>query len=212
MARRAVRVADLFHRDRFATKLGECSISTTSCCSTTIASRRWISRRRSMRSSPFAERIAPLRHRCDAALEELRAASANVLFEGAQGAMLDVDLGTYPYVTSSNTTAGFAATGTGLGPRYSMRCSASSRRTRRGWGRALSDRALRRLRRASLARRPRVRLGHRPAAPLRLVRCGGAAALDREFEGHRPVHHQARRARRPRHDPHLRRLPQRTAP
>jgi adenylosuccinate synthase len=40
-----------------------------------------------------------------------------VLFEGAQGAMLDVDLGTYPYVTSSNTTAGFAATGTGLGPR-----------------------------------------------------------------------------------------------
>jgi adenylosuccinate synthase len=40
-----------------------------------------------------------------------------VLFEGAQGAMLDVDLGTYPYVTSSNTTAGYAGTGTGLGPR-----------------------------------------------------------------------------------------------
>jgi adenylosuccinate synthase len=39
------------------------------------------------------------------------------MFEGAQGAMLDVDLGTYPYVTSSNTTAGFAGTGTGLGPR-----------------------------------------------------------------------------------------------
>ena len=42
---------------------------------------------------------------------------ANVLFEGAQGAMLDVDHGTYPFVTSSNTTAGFAGTGTGLGPR-----------------------------------------------------------------------------------------------
>jgi adenylosuccinate synthase len=41
-----------------------------------------------------------------------------VLFEGAQGAMLDIDHGTYPYVTSSNTTAGGAATGTGLGPRY----------------------------------------------------------------------------------------------
>ena len=40
-----------------------------------------------------------------------------MLFEGAQGAMLDVDLGTYPFVTSSNTTAGGAATGTGLGPR-----------------------------------------------------------------------------------------------
>ncbi len=39
------------------------------------------------------------------------------MFEGAQGAMLDVDLGTYPFVTSSNTTAGFAGTGTGLGPR-----------------------------------------------------------------------------------------------
>jgi adenylosuccinate synthase len=40
-----------------------------------------------------------------------------VLFEGAQGAMLDVDLGTYPFVTSSTTTAGGAAAGTGLGPR-----------------------------------------------------------------------------------------------
>ena len=39
------------------------------------------------------------------------------MFEGAQGAMLDVDHGTYPFVTSSNTTGGFAATGTGLGPR-----------------------------------------------------------------------------------------------
>jgi adenylosuccinate synthase len=51
------------------------------------------------------------------ALHELRGTDANVLFEGAQGAMLDVDLGTYPYVTSSNTTASFAGTGTGLGPR-----------------------------------------------------------------------------------------------
>jgi adenylosuccinate synthase len=50
-------------------------------------------------------------------LEALRIAGANVLFEGAQGAMLDVDLGTYPFVTSSNTTAGFASSGTGIGPR-----------------------------------------------------------------------------------------------
>ncbi|WP_044470641.1 adenylosuccinate synthase [Mannheimia massilioguelmaensis] len=41
----------------------------------------------------------------------------NILFEGAQGAMLDIDHGTYPYVTSSNTTAGGVATGSGLGPR-----------------------------------------------------------------------------------------------
>lgn len=42
----------------------------------------------------------------------------HVMFEGAQGAMLDIDHGTYPFVTSSNTTAGGAATGTGLGPAY----------------------------------------------------------------------------------------------
>ncbi|WP_112321434.1 adenylosuccinate synthase [Oceanibium sediminis] len=45
-----------------------------------------------------------------------RAAGARILFEGAQGALLDVDFGTYPFVTSSNTTAGMAATGTGMGP------------------------------------------------------------------------------------------------
>ncbi|HTL20476.1 MAG TPA: adenylosuccinate synthetase, partial [Steroidobacteraceae bacterium] len=65
----------------------------------------------------MAARIAPLVTDVTRELQELRAASANVLFEGAQGAMLDVDLGTYPYVTSSNTTAGYAGTGTGLGPK-----------------------------------------------------------------------------------------------
>jgi adenylosuccinate synthase len=50
-------------------------------------------------------------------LEQLSVDGRNVLFEGAQGAMLDVDLGTYPFVTSSTTTAGGAAPGTGLGPR-----------------------------------------------------------------------------------------------
>jgi len=48
-------------------------------------------------------------------LAEVRAAGRRILFEGAQGALLDVDFGTYPFVTSSNTTAGMAATGTGLG-------------------------------------------------------------------------------------------------
>ncbi len=49
-------------------------------------------------------------------LNEARRAGKRILFEGAQGALLDVDFGTYPYVTSSNTLAGMAATGTGLGP------------------------------------------------------------------------------------------------
>ena len=45
-------------------------------------------------------------------------ASHNILFEGAQGSLLDVDHGTYPYVTSSSTLAGGACTGTGVGPRF----------------------------------------------------------------------------------------------
>ncbi|MEM7614510.1 MAG: adenylosuccinate synthase, partial [Pseudomonadota bacterium] len=49
-------------------------------------------------------------------LAERRQAGERILFEGAQGALLDVDFGTYPFVTSSNTTAGMAATGTGMGP------------------------------------------------------------------------------------------------
>ena len=49
-------------------------------------------------------------------LDEERRAGRRILFEGAQGALLDVDHGTYPFVTSSNTVAGQAATGSGLGP------------------------------------------------------------------------------------------------
>jgi adenylosuccinate synthase len=63
-----------------------------------------------------AERVKPLVVDVTHELADLRTAGANVLFEGAQGAMLDIDHGTYPFVTSSNTSAGGAATGTGLGP------------------------------------------------------------------------------------------------
>lgn len=51
------------------------------------------------------------------ALDAIAKAGKNILFEGAQGALLDVDHGTYPFVTSSNTTAGAASTGTGVGVR-----------------------------------------------------------------------------------------------
>lgn len=50
-------------------------------------------------------------------LHNMRREGKNILFEGAQGALLDIDHGTYPYVTSSNTTAGGAASGSGVGPR-----------------------------------------------------------------------------------------------
>ena len=117
VARRAVRVADLFQRDRFAAKLGE------------VLDFHNFVLQHYYRQAPvdfqktldaqlaMAERIAPLVTDVTSELEQLRLTAANVLFEGAQGAMLDVDLGTYPYVTSSNTTAGFAGTGTGLGPK-----------------------------------------------------------------------------------------------
>jgi adenylosuccinate synthase len=64
----------------------------------------------------LGERIRPLIGDVTEALRQLRAAGGNVLFEGAQGAMLDVDLGTYPFVTSSNTTVGGALAGAGVGP------------------------------------------------------------------------------------------------
>ena len=64
-----------------------------------------------------AEQLRPLVVDVPGVLHTLRAEGADVLFEGAQGSMLDIDHGTYPYVTSSNTTAGGAACGSGVGPR-----------------------------------------------------------------------------------------------
>jgi adenylosuccinate synthase len=64
----------------------------------------------------LAERIRPLVADVTELLRHMQAEKRSVLFEGAQGAMLDIDLGTYPYVTSSNTTVGGASTGTGMGP------------------------------------------------------------------------------------------------
>jgi adenylosuccinate synthase len=62
------------------------------------------------------ERLAPLVEDVTGTLHNMRANGQSVMFEGAQGALLDIDHGTYPYVTSSNTTAGGAASGTGVGP------------------------------------------------------------------------------------------------
>jgi adenylosuccinate synthase len=117
VARRAVRVSDLFHRERFASKLGE------------VLDYHNFILQRYFQTAPvdfqselesnlaLGERLKPLVADVTGILESLSIEGANVLFEGAQGAMLDVDLGTYPYVTSSTTSAGGAAPGTGLGPR-----------------------------------------------------------------------------------------------
>jgi adenylosuccinate synthase len=117
VARRAVRVSDLFHRERFASKLGE------------VLDYHNFILQRYFQAAPvdfqgelesnlaLGERLKPRGADVTGILESLSIEGANVLFEGAQGAMLDVDLGTYPYVTSSTTSAGGAAPGTGLGPR-----------------------------------------------------------------------------------------------
>jgi adenylosuccinate synthase len=63
-----------------------------------------------------ADRLLPFLDTVWALLDANRRAGRRILFEGAQGALLDIDHGTYPFVTSSNTVAGQAATGSGLGP------------------------------------------------------------------------------------------------
>ncbi|HEY3808475.1 MAG TPA: adenylosuccinate synthase [Steroidobacteraceae bacterium] len=116
VARRAVRVADLFQRDRFAAKLGEVLDFHNFVLQRYFAQSPLDFQRTLDEQLEYAERLRPLLCDVTGELASLRTQGANVLFEGAQGAMLDVDVGTYPYVTSSNTTAGGAATGTGLGP------------------------------------------------------------------------------------------------
>ena len=71
-------------------------------------------------------------------LDGKRREGKRILFEGAQGALLDIDHGTYPYVTSSNTVAAQAATGSGSGPTPSITCSAFARPTPRGSARGRS--------------------------------------------------------------------------
>jgi len=63
------------------------------------------------------EELLPLIDDIPGILHQMRRDGKSIMFEGAQGALLDIDHGTYPYVTSSNTTAGGAATGSGVGPR-----------------------------------------------------------------------------------------------
>lgn len=64
------------------------------------------------------EELLPMMADVTALLHAAREAGESILFEGAQGSLLDIDHGTYPYVTSSNTTAGGAAAGSGVGPCY----------------------------------------------------------------------------------------------
>ncbi|GAB3323881.1 adenylosuccinate synthetase [Haliea atlantica] len=66
----------------------------------------------------MARQLLPMVADVTSLLHEYRKTEAKILFEGAQGSLLDIDHGTYPFVTSSNTTAGGTATGSGFGPLY----------------------------------------------------------------------------------------------
>lgn len=116
VARRGLRLGDLLHRERFATKLQEVLDYHNFMLKNYYQSEVADFQKILDDSLAMAERLAPMIVDVPSRLAELRRAKVNVLFEGAQGTLLDIDHGTYPYVTSSNTTAGGAAAGSGLGP------------------------------------------------------------------------------------------------
>jgi len=118
VARRGLRVSDFANMERFAVKLKEVlnyhnfsltqyyGVDAVDFDQTLALVKEW------------AEFLLPMKADVTKLLHDAREAGENILFEGAQGSLLDIDHGTYPFVTSSNTTAGSTATGTGFGPLY----------------------------------------------------------------------------------------------
>ena len=117
VARRALRVDDLLYRERFAAKLGEVLDYHNFMLTNYYKVPRLDFQQILDEQMRLAEDISPMVADIAEIIAGLQAAGDNLLFEGAQGSLLDIDHGTYPFVTSSNTTAGFAATGSGASPR-----------------------------------------------------------------------------------------------
>jgi adenylosuccinate synthase len=116
VARRAIRLQDLFVPDRFAAKLAELLDYHNFVLTKHLNSAPVDFARTRDAALAMAPQLAPLVTDVPRALYEANRAGRNLLFEGAQGALLDIDHGTYPYVTSSNCVAGAAAAGSGVGP------------------------------------------------------------------------------------------------
>jgi adenylosuccinate synthase len=116
IARRAVRLQDLFHRDRFAAKLGEMLDYHNFVLKNYFHAPAVDFQQTVDDTLSLAERIRPMMADVPRLLFEANRAGSNLLFEGAQGTLLDIDHGTYPFVTSSNCIAGAATTGSGIGP------------------------------------------------------------------------------------------------
>ncbi len=116
VARRAIRLQDIFHRERFAAKLGEVLDYHNFVLKNYFHAATVDFQKTLEDTLALAERIKPLVMDVPRALYEANKAGKGLLFEGAQGSLLDIDHGTYPYVTSSNCIAGAACAGAGVGP------------------------------------------------------------------------------------------------
>jgi len=116
IARRAIRLQDLFVPERFSAKL-EPLLDYHNFVLTKYLGVQGIDFARTRDDAlALAPRLKPLVTDVARALYEANSSGKNLLFEGAQGTLLDIDHGTYPYVTSSNCVAGAAAAGAGIGP------------------------------------------------------------------------------------------------
>ncbi|HXX84444.1 MAG TPA: adenylosuccinate synthase [Casimicrobiaceae bacterium] len=116
IARRALRVQDLFYPERFAAKL-EAVLDYHNFVLTSRFKVAAVPLRETLDGTlALADQIKPMVGDVAALIQQARRKGESLLFEGAQGALLDIDHGTYPYVTSSNCLAGAAAPGSGIGP------------------------------------------------------------------------------------------------
>ncbi len=118
VARRGLRLGDMLNAERFAGKLREV-MEYHNFVLTQYYKVDAVDYQKTLDDAlTMAEQLRPMVADVTGMLHDYRAQGANILFEGAQGSLLDIDHGTYPYVTSSNTTAGGTATGSGFGPLY----------------------------------------------------------------------------------------------
>ncbi|WP_137937543.1 adenylosuccinate synthase [Chitinivorax sp. B] len=116
VARRAIRVQDLFFRERFAAKLGEVLDYHNFVLKHYFKAPTVDFQQSLEQTLALAEQIRPMVGDVSRILADMNKAGKNMLFEGAQGTLLDVDHGTYPFVTSSNCVAGAASPGAGVAP------------------------------------------------------------------------------------------------
>ena len=118
VSRRGVRLGDLYNRRDFAAKLGEVMDYNNFVLQHYFQEAPVDFQKTLDDAYAAGEQLRPLVADVVGLLHDLRVAGKPILFEGAQGSGLDIDLGTYPYVTSSNTTAGGTSVGSGFGPLY----------------------------------------------------------------------------------------------